>query len=228
MKKYTTSENGELLKFVNNWNERAIIMSIAKTADAKYIECAKDLLNKAGSIENIEKYLTQTHKTRDLYAICKIFNVTFSKYNKTAIINFIATLVECLLKTPEQIAQEEEKINNAVKERKLSRKELADMLNHCSLIAIYNSAEKNYIAIHPMIKLHATKSAFINIVFFEEYRSLKEISELNYQQTAYEVMKLLLTDYTKEELEYCINSAYDSKFDTQDIAPLAEADKAFR
>ncbi len=58
-------------------------------------------------------------------------------------------------------------------------------------------------------------------------RSLKEISELNYQQTAYEVMKLLLTDYTKEELEYCINSAYDSKFDTQDIAPLAEADKAF-
>ena len=58
-------------------------------------------------------------------------------------------------------------------------------------------------------------------------KSLKEISELNYQQTAYEVMKLLLTDYTKEELEYCINNAYDSKFDTQDIAPMSEANGAF-
>lgn len=58
-------------------------------------------------------------------------------------------------------------------------------------------------------------------------KSLKEIAELSYQDTAYEVMKLLLTDYTEEELRHCINSAYDSKFDTTAIAPLSEADGAY-
>ena len=58
-------------------------------------------------------------------------------------------------------------------------------------------------------------------------KSLREISELSYQDTAYEVMKLLLTDYTEEELKYCILHAYDSKFDTEEIAPLSEAGGAY-
>ena len=58
-------------------------------------------------------------------------------------------------------------------------------------------------------------------------RSLREIASLSYQETAYEVMKLFLTDYTEEELKYCISHAYDSKFDTEEIAPLTEADGAF-
>ncbi|SFB73715.1 threonine synthase [Butyrivibrio sp. YAB3001] len=58
-------------------------------------------------------------------------------------------------------------------------------------------------------------------------KSLREISGLDYKDTAYEVMKLLLTDYTEEELKYCITHAYDSKFDTEEIVPLAEADGAF-
>ncbi|SFV04319.1 threonine synthase [Butyrivibrio sp. INlla21] len=58
-------------------------------------------------------------------------------------------------------------------------------------------------------------------------KSLREISELDYQGTAYEVMKLLLTDYTEEELKYCISHAYDSKFDTKEIAPISEADGAY-
>lgn len=52
---------------------------------------------------------------------------------------------------------------------------------------------------------------------------LKEIPKMDYRQTAYEVMKLFLTDFTEEELKNCINSAYDSKFDTEEIVPLAEA-----
>jgi len=48
-----------------------------------------------------------------------------------------------------------------------------------------------------------------------------------YQELAYEVMKLYLTDYTEEELRTCINNAYDSKFDTEEIAPLAYADGAY-
>lgn len=49
----------------------------------------------------------------------------------------------------------------------------------------------------------------------------------SYQETAYEVMKLFLTDYTEEELKYCITNAYDEKFDTEVIAPLAKVDGAY-
>jgi threonine synthase len=58
-------------------------------------------------------------------------------------------------------------------------------------------------------------------------KTLREISSLSYQETAYEVMKLLLTDFTEEELKYCISHAYDSKFDTEEIAPLSEAGGAY-
>ena len=58
-------------------------------------------------------------------------------------------------------------------------------------------------------------------------KSLKELAGMTYQQVAYEVMKLFLTDFTEEELKNCINSAYDSKFDTEKIAPLVMADDAY-
>lgn len=58
-------------------------------------------------------------------------------------------------------------------------------------------------------------------------KSLKELSGMNYQQIAYEVMKLYLTDFTEEELKYCIERAYDSKFDVKEIAPLVEADGTY-
>ena len=40
-------------------------------------------------------------------------------------------------------------------------------------------------------------------------------------------MKQFLTDFTEEELKNCINKAYDSKFDTEEIAPLVQADGAY-
>ncbi len=58
-------------------------------------------------------------------------------------------------------------------------------------------------------------------------KSLKELSEMSYQEVAYEVMKLFLTDFTKDELKNCINRAYDAKFDTEVIAPLVEAKDAY-
>ncbi len=58
-------------------------------------------------------------------------------------------------------------------------------------------------------------------------KSLKELSELSYQELAYEVMSSFLTDFTEEELKGCIQRAYDSKFDTTEIAPLAEKDGAY-
>ena len=56
---------------------------------------------------------------------------------------------------------------------------------------------------------------------------MSQMAEKSYHETAYEVMKLFLTDFTEEELKYCINSAYDDKFDTEEIVPLVKADNAY-
>ncbi len=55
-------------------------------------------------------------------------------------------------------------------------------------------------------------------------RGLEELAGMTYQEIAFEVMKLFLTDFTREELLHCIEKAYDSKFDTPEIVPVREAD----
>ena len=57
--------------------------------------------------------------------------------------------------------------------------------------------------------------------------SLTDLAQMNYQQVAYEVMKLMFTDFTEEELKTCINNAYDSKFDTEEIAVTKKVDGAY-
>lgn len=57
--------------------------------------------------------------------------------------------------------------------------------------------------------------------------SLRELAGMSYQETAYAVMKLFFTDFTKEELQGCIRAAYDAKFDTPKIAPLVSAGGAY-
>lgn len=56
---------------------------------------------------------------------------------------------------------------------------------------------------------------------------VEELANMTYQEVAYEVMKLYLTDFTPEELKSCIAKAYDSKFDAQEIAPMVYADGAY-
>ena len=58
-------------------------------------------------------------------------------------------------------------------------------------------------------------------------RSMDELAGMSYRETAYEVMKLFLTDFTEDELKDCIAKAYDEKFDTEEIAPIKEADGAY-
>ena len=50
---------------------------------------------------------------------------------------------------------------------------------------------------------------------------------MSYQEIAYAVMKEFLTDFTEEELKTCINNAYDSKFDTEEIAVTKKVDGAY-
>ncbi len=56
---------------------------------------------------------------------------------------------------------------------------------------------------------------------------LKDLAGKSYQEVAYEVMKLFLSDFTEEELKGCIEKAYDSKFDTEVIAPIVEAEGTY-
>lgn len=57
--------------------------------------------------------------------------------------------------------------------------------------------------------------------------SLRELSQMDYRQVAYEVMKQYLTDFSQEELKACIDSAYDGKFETEAIAPLAKVEDTY-
>jgi threonine synthase len=58
-------------------------------------------------------------------------------------------------------------------------------------------------------------------------KSFEELSKMTYKEVAYEVMKLMLDDFTEEELKDCINKAYDEKFDTDAIAPLVKTNNAY-
>ena len=57
--------------------------------------------------------------------------------------------------------------------------------------------------------------------------SLEDLTQMSYQEIAYAVMKEFLTDFTEEELKNCIDKAYDSKFDTEEIAPLVKVDDTY-
>lgn len=57
--------------------------------------------------------------------------------------------------------------------------------------------------------------------------TMDELKEMSYQETAYVVMKQFLNDFTEEELKECIQKAYDSKFDTEVIAPLVKVEDTY-
>ena len=57
--------------------------------------------------------------------------------------------------------------------------------------------------------------------------SLDTLKNMTYQETAYAVMKEFFTDFTEAELKACIAKAYDDKFDTEEIAPLAKVEDAY-
>lgn len=68
---------------------------------------------------------------------------------------------------------------------------------------------------------------FVPTEFPKFDRSFDEFAKESYQETAYDVLKLLLSDYSEEELKNCIAKAYDDKFDNDEIAPMVEADGAY-
>lgn len=51
---------------------------------------------------------------------------------------------------------------------------------------------------------------------------LRELARLDYRELAVTVLQLFLTDFTEAELRQAVASAYNSRFDTAEIAPVAE------
>ena len=68
---------------------------------------------------------------------------------------------------------------------------------------------------------------FVPSVFPHLTKTLKELSAMEYKDVAYEVMKLFFSDFTEEELRFCVEHAYDEKFDTEEIAPLSFVEDAY-
>lgn len=85
--------------------------------------------------------------------------------------------------------------------------------------------EKNITASQAILKgLAADGGLFMPTAVPKLDVPMEKLADMTYQETAYEVMKRFLADFTEEELKSCINRAYDSKFDTEEIAPLTKAD----
>ena len=58
----------------------------------------------------------------------------------------------------------------------------------------------------------------------------KKISEMTgrpYKEIARDIIKAFFTDYTDEEMQHCVDGAYDSKFEEAEIVPVKEAGGAY-
>lgn len=53
-------------------------------------------------------------------------------------------------------------------------------------------------------------------------KNIEDLSKMSYQELAYYIINKFFPDFTQAELLNCVNSAYDSKFETPEIAPLVE------
>ncbi len=70
--------------------------------------------------------------------------------------------------------------------------------------------------------LSSDKGLYVPSNFKDLSDELKNLVDLDYKELAYIILKAFLTDYSEKELKYCINSAYDEKFDTEKIAPISK------
>ena len=57
--------------------------------------------------------------------------------------------------------------------------------------------------------------------------SLDELSEMQYKDIARKVIGAFFDDYSEEEIDACVDGAYDEKFDSEEIVPIVKAGNAF-
>ena len=54
-----------------------------------------------------------------------------------------------------------------------------------------------------------------------------ELVGLDYREVAFRVLAKFLDDYTEEELRYCIDHAYDAKFEAEEVVPVVKGGEAY-
>ncbi|KRL90582.1 threonine synthase [Lactobacillus kalixensis] len=68
---------------------------------------------------------------------------------------------------------------------------------------------------------------YVPLKFPKATWELADLAQLNYQEIAKLVFNLFFDDFSEEEINQIVNSAYGKQWDTQDIAPLKERDGNF-
>ena len=83
------------------------------------------------------------------------------------------------------------------------------------------SAEKKFISASAIVKGIADDGGlFVPETIPLLNMNLNKLKNFDYKELAFFVMKDFFNDYHEQELKYCINQAYDDKFDTPLIAPI--------
>ncbi len=57
--------------------------------------------------------------------------------------------------------------------------------------------------------------------------SIDNMKGMTYKETAYSIIKSFFDDYTDEEMKACVDGAYDSKFEAEDVVPIVKAGDAY-
>ena len=57
--------------------------------------------------------------------------------------------------------------------------------------------------------------------------SLSDLKGKTYKEIAFAVIHSFFTDYSEDEIRYCVNGAYDKKFEASDVVPVVKAGDAY-
>ncbi len=57
--------------------------------------------------------------------------------------------------------------------------------------------------------------------------TLEALKGKNYQEIAFQVIHSFFQDYTEEEIQHCVNGAYDKKFEATEIVPVVKGGDAY-
>ena len=87
-----------------------------------------------------------------------------------------------------------------------------------------NEAVSGHMAV---IKGLASKGGLYTPVSIPGTVKPEEVVGLSYQETALKILKVMLDDYSEEELKECVYGAYDEKFDTEEIVPVAKIEDGY-
>ena len=71
------------------------------------------------------------------------------------------------------------------------------------------------------------RGLFVPVTIPELPFKIEDMSGKTYQEIAMKIIGAFFDDYTEEEMKHCIYSAYDKKFEAEDVVPVVKAGDAY-